>query len=177
MMPSDSTVNGLRDASTLLWSGFAPDFLKLMSDELHFDYDIVDTLSLCAVEEVEAHRALLRSGRSCSGYEHKLLNDQKECCETAANSYRDDLFLFHVKETIRGDQDTLAPWSMLERNTSQVVGYALGFPFVRKQDPLRGQVLHVHLILHSGIGEHIRSMPISAGRYLSHPKLRPFLRS
>ncbi len=57
MMPSSNEVLALYSAATDSWSGFAPDFLKLMSADLQFPYDIVNEMDLCPTELVEAFRA------------------------------------------------------------------------------------------------------------------------
>ena len=57
MMPSSNEVLALYSAATDSWSGFAPDFLKLMSADLQFSYDIVNEMDLCPTELVEAFRA------------------------------------------------------------------------------------------------------------------------
>jgi hypothetical protein len=57
MMPSGSDVLALYTAATDSWSGFAPDFLKLMSHDLQFAYDIVNQIDFCTTEMIEAFRA------------------------------------------------------------------------------------------------------------------------
>ena len=66
LMKSGSNTISLYNAATG-WSGFVPEFLKLMSNELVFAYDIIDLNLVCSVELVEAFRAFHRyPGRTCS---------------------------------------------------------------------------------------------------------------
>jgi hypothetical protein len=66
LMKSWSNTISLHNPATG-WSGFVPDFLKLMSNELVFAYEIIDLNHVCSVELVEAFRASHRyKGPTCS---------------------------------------------------------------------------------------------------------------
>jgi hypothetical protein len=66
LMKSWSNTISLNNPATG-WSGFVPDFVKLMSNELVFAYEIIDLNHVCSVELVEAFRASHRSkGPTCS---------------------------------------------------------------------------------------------------------------
>jgi hypothetical protein len=156
-MPSVSDTLASHNAQTGLWSGFTPDFLKLMSLDLGFVYDIIDINAVCAVELIEGYRAVLRKGYRCSDVAG-FADDP--CCTTAANYYRDDLFLFDFNQSLGLDQNPINHWhsTHLSRNSSRPpVNHTLGFPFIVNDGPRRGEILRLGMILHPSLGEHVRT--------------------
>jgi hypothetical protein len=177
-MPSGHWGSALHDEKTGLWSGFAPDYVKLMSADLGFAYSIIDLNELCDVELIEAYRAFFRGGHKCSDV---FSFSKDKCCTTAADHYGDDLFLFdfrqkkcHGNATV--DASTGRPCLRFDPNESsssadaywrppelvgnhshnQTIDYKLGFPFVRKEN---GEGIRVEMLLHDGIGHHHRTSP------------------
>ncbi len=70
LIKSGANTIALYNNVTDQWTGFAPDFLRLLSNDLIFAYDIIDLNHVCSVELVEAFRAFLRSprGLTCSAW-------------------------------------------------------------------------------------------------------------
>jgi hypothetical protein len=151
-------VLALYKPATDVWSGFAPDFLQLLSSDLGFAYDIVDSASFCARELIEAYRTLLRNpyGLTCEDFGVSL--GDPACCLVAKNNYSSDIFLFSFDETV---DHRVSKWMIRFDNQSKLeeLRYFQGFPMVYKQGPKVGQELRVHLQLWNGFGEHVRSTP------------------
>ena len=102
MMPPSSERRSLYTPATETWSGFVPDFVKLMSGDLGFAYSIVNEDELCAVETVEYFRAFLRNplGLNCTT---DPIN-REPCCLVAEEAYSSDLLLFEL-----GDDMSIRP--------------------------------------------------------------------
>jgi hypothetical protein len=135
----------LYEPDTGVWSGFVPDFLKLISNELGFEYDIVDERSLCDITALEYFRAFLRKGRDiCVEWNSTMA----ECCAVAASEYDDDLGWFYL--------DANGNWQIDSVKVSQ--GSDGLFQFVYKDGAKRGRRLSASLLLNYESGEHPRTM-------------------
>jgi hypothetical protein len=64
--------------------GFVPEFVKLMSNDLGFEYDITDERSLCDVIAVEYFRMWLREEVDICATQDGYA---AECCAVAKNEY------------------------------------------------------------------------------------------
>jgi hypothetical protein len=158
-------VLALYKPATKVWSGFAPDFLKLLSNDLGFAYNIVHAAQFCTREQVEAYRAFLRNpwGATCEQFPRVSIHDPA-CCLAAANNYTSDTFLFSFDETVDLRIPEVAarnPFALKFDNRSKLaeLRYVEGFPMVYKTGPNAGQELRVHMLLWGGFGEHVRSTP------------------
>jgi hypothetical protein len=158
-------VLALYKPATEVWSGFAPDFLKLLSNDLGFAYNIVNAAQFCTREKVEAYRAFLRNtwGATCEQFPPVSVHDPA-CCLAAANNYTSDTFLFSFDETVDiriPEVATRNPFALKFDNKSKLaeLRYVEGFPMIYKTGPNAGQELRVHMQLWGGFGEHVRSTP------------------
>ena len=83
-MFSVSDVLARYEPDTDSWVGFVPEFVKLMSNDLGFEYDITDERSLCDVIAVEYFRMWLREEVDICATQD---GSAAECCAVAKNEY------------------------------------------------------------------------------------------
>jgi hypothetical protein len=83
-MFSVSDVLARYEPDTDSWVGFVPEFVKLMSNDLGFEYDITDERSLCDVIAVEYFRMWLREEVDICATQDGYA---AECCAVAKNEY------------------------------------------------------------------------------------------
>jgi hypothetical protein len=170
VMASVSRALAHYDPDTRTWKGFAPDFLKMLSNDLGFPYAITDERSLCELVKVEYFRAVFAAGIDgpCKYIRNGTID--KECCVLAGTKeYADrDLKGFRVVPSgaCNGDLILMAAavfsreWDLCY--TSEFAAQlraAPWFPFVYKDGPKKGETLRAVYVLNTGVGEHPLATP------------------
>ena len=159
----------LYEPDTESWVGFAPDFVKMMSNDLGFTYDITDERSLCEVVLTEYFRGFIRAGISCQTIFNNSVPDA--CCTAAATKAyeRTDFNMFAVQEKnnascpvpvarVTDDYNLCQNMSTTFLQVSEASPFML---FVRKSGPKIGELFKAQLMLHAGAGENPHATPIN----------------
>ena len=161
------------EPDTRTWTGFAPDFLKLLSNDLGFTYEITDERMLCDLTMVEVFRAFHRANMAGTMCADRYGNgtEKRACCEFAGSKEyesRDQQGFTIVPAgtcTAEGSLRSvrLGAIEVCENPESEfaLTIAAPTFPFVHLDGPNKGEVLHATCMLNSGVGEHPRATPFN----------------
>ena len=166
-MASISNVVARYEPDTHTWKGFAPEFLKLLANDLGFTYSITDERSLCDSTAVEFSRAFWRVGIDPCGNGTK----RDDCCVVAGSEeYASrDLYGYVIrpakacgngtKALPLGDLDVcFNPESELHKPHG---AFLYAYKGDTKDGKKKGEVLGATLVLNYGTGEHPLATPLN----------------